>query len=82
MTRIQINDLEAPEKELTEKEMGSVTGGFIARDGTAMGRGSWVYAGTQKKRVIKGYRTFKRPVYGYKTRKVYNMRGRGFGKWV
>lgn len=83
MARIQINDLQAPEKELTPKEMEGITGGFTVRDSTASGSGSWVYAGTQARvtRVRQAYTDY-RYVNVRQTRRRYSMRGVGYGSWT
>ena|GEM_PF-4068308 len=82
MARIQINDLQAPEKELSAQEMDSVTGGFVARDSTASGTGSWVYAGRQTRitRVRRAYTAY-RYVSVRQTRNRYTMRGYGYSSW-
>ncbi len=82
MARIQINDLQAPEKELTAQEMGSVTGGFAVSYGGVSGQGRWAYRGTRGRYVMKRQSyTATRMVRVRQTQRVYALSGGGVTAW-
>jgi hypothetical protein len=68
MARIQINDLQVAEKELSEQEMGDVTGGWL----------KWRAAGRQ---VRYKYRYKRRRVRVRQVRTRYRATGQKYGRW-